>query len=371
MDDIEFIVYNKGNSYRRRVVAKTSSTVLPANTTPVSTFTLDDDHDALPALTEKGARCAYRFRGVEWFRGRVGPLSGVGPRGTTTLVVEGDFRKLWDWQGSPKPTAAIATQTTIDEEYARYIGVTEAVFRSALVANFSRLGVPWTVAPSLGRGIPDQRVEFRFHPLAEKLIPLLDAANLLVQLSYHPTTAAVTVSLREAETLGRPLSELTGAFDDFDWSRNPPGATRATIGGAGEGVERQFLQVINAELEADWGDIIETFKDSRMADASADLSVDGAEALAELAPTVGVGLDLQETDALRFGETFLVGDRIPVKLGPLEQFTERITQVQIDDTPEDGVKVTPRLGEIENSADAELGAIVARLARGVRDQGRR
>lgn len=372
MDNIRFVIYDKDDSYQRTVFARNSDTVLPANVAPTSLFVVDDDDVALPDLLQDGARCAYRFRGVEWFRGMVSKVDGVGPRGSTTMLVEGDFRKLWDWQGSPKPTDDdLSTQRTIDQEYARYTGVTEAVARAALVANFARLGVPWDVAPSSGRGASGQRVEFRWHPLAEKLVPLLDAADLIAELSYEAGT--VMVSFRSGVTLPKPITEYTGVMDGYRFNKTKPTATRAVVGGAGEGVEREFIRRVDAARETAWGDIVETFRDSRMSDTSADLSSDALAALADGAPTVGIGMDMQESDRFKFGETFLVGDRIPVRLDRLGDalFTERITQVEITETPDEGVVVTPRLGAVEDSPDAELGAVVARLARGVRDQGRR
>ncbi|HWU28021.1 MAG TPA: hypothetical protein VN041_02885 [Microbacterium sp.] len=362
-DEIRFVVYDKAGTFRRTVVPRLSTAEIPANSTPWAELTLDDDHDALPALTADGARCAYWFRGIEWFRGRVSATPGNGPVGSVTARVEGDFRKLTEWQGWPKPTAAITAQ---DVDYARYTGSSEDVFKAALAANFSRLGVPWTVAASLGRGSA-ARAEFRFHPLAEKTIPALDADDLIVTIGYAPDPV---VDVRASALVPGLLSDLTGALEDYDWTRNAPSATRVVVGGAGEGAARELYQQIDTAREADWGDIIETFKDSRMADAGADFSIDAAEALAEGAPTVGVSMQLQESVKFRLGTTFLPGDRVRVKVGPLD-LIERITLARVEDSPDQGVVVTPHLGSIEDSPDAQLGAQVAGLARGLRDAGRR
>jgi hypothetical protein len=363
VDDLKFVVYDKAEAFRRTVVPRMSSTELIANGIPNSEFVLDDDDPALSAVTAEGARCAFWFRGVEWYRGRVGATPGTGPNGATTIRVEGDFRKLWDWQGWPKPSAAVNAQ---DVEYDRFTGPSESVFKSAISAAFTRLGVPWTVGADLGRGT-STRVEFRFHPLAEKLIPALDVDDLIVTIAYDPHPV---VDVRLAKTVGGVLSDLTGALENYSWNRDAPSATRVVVGGAGEGVERDFLLAIDAARESGWGDIIESFRDSRMAGDGADLSIDAAEALADGAPTAGVSMSLQESVRFQFGKTFIHGDRVPVKVGPLD-LTERITSVRIDDTPEDGVIVTPHLGAHEDSPDAELGAQIAGLARGVRDAGRR
>lgn len=362
-DEMKFVVYDKAGAFRRTVLPRSATAELLANATPWAEFVLDDDDPSLPAVTADGARCAFWFRDREWFRGRVSETPGEGPIGSLTARVEGDFRKLWDWEGWPKPTAPTGPQ---DVEYARYTGPAETVFKAALAANFTRLGVPWTVAPDLARGLP-ARADFRFHPLAEKTLAALDDNDLIVEISYGPDPV---VDVRAADVVPGLLSDLTGVLEQYKWGRKAPSATRVTVGGAGEGTAREFFHQIDTVREADWGDIIETFKDARMADAGADMSIDAAEALAEGAPKSGVSMQLQESERFRFGTTFLVGDRVRVKVGPLDQ-TERITSVQIEDGHENGVVVTPRLGAVENSPDAELAAQVAALASGMRDAGRR
>lgn len=362
-DDIRFVVYDKAGNFKRTVVPRLSTSEIPANGTPWAELVLDDDHEALPALTAEGARCAYWFRGVERFRGRVAATPGNGPVGSVTVRVEGDFRKLWEWQGWPKPSAPITAQNV---DYARYSGTSEDVFKAALSANFARLGVPWTVTASQGRGKP-ARAEFRFHPLAEKTIPALDSHGLIVTIGYSPNPV---VDVRASKLIPGLLSDLTGVLEEYTWTRDAPSATRVVVGGAGEGALRELYQQTEPAREAAWGDIIETFKDSRMADAGADMSIDAAEVLAAGAPTVGVSMQLQESAKFRYGSTFDVGDRVRVKVGPLD-LVERISLVKIADSPDLGVVVTPHLGSVVDSPDAQMAAQIASLARGMRDAGRR
>lgn len=364
MDTLRFVVYDKEDTFRRQLTPGSSDTVLIANGIPTAEFTVDDDDPSLDDLTADGARCGYWFRGVEWFRGRVDSIEGTGPIGDVSFRVTGDVRKLWDWQGWPEPDAPVTVQT---EEYARYTGVSESVFKDALTENFTRLGVPWTTAADLARG-SSTRVEFRFHPLAEKLIPVVDVDDLIVTIVYDD--GDVIVDLRDAETVPGVLSLKTGVLEEYGWNLTAPTATRVVVGGAGEGVARDFILMVDTARETAWGDIIETFRDARMADDGADLSIDGAEALAGGSPTAGVSMQLVESDRFRFGDTFIHGDQVRVQVGPVDVL-ERITRVQITDTPNDGIVVTPHLGSIDDNPDAELGSQVAALARGVRDTGRR
>lgn len=363
MDGVSFIVYDKAGTFQRLVVPKSSSTTLLRNGISFSELTLDSDHVALEAATAKGARCAMRFRGREWLRGRVSSTPGHGPDGDTVIRVEDDVRKLWAWLGWPKPSAALNAQT---DEYARYSGPAESVVKAAIAANVTRLGVPWTVAPSLGRG-PTSKAELRFHPLGDKLMPVLDAAGLVLTLAHDGL--AVTVDVRASQLVAGLLSDLTGNLEAYSWTKEAPTSTRVIVGGRGEGVEREFYSKVDAATESDWGDVIETFVDARNAEVGGSLEPDADEALAEGRATAGISMDLVESDRFRLGTHFLIGDRVRVKVGPLDQ-EEPITQVVIDDTP-DGVVVTPKLGTADDDPDVQIGNQIAALARGARDEKRR
>lgn len=362
-EGVSFVIYDKAGEFRRQVLPNSSSTTLLRNGISFSEFVVDSDHVALPAATAPGARCAMRFRGREWLRGRVSSTPGHGPDGETTIRVEDDIRKLWDWYGWPVPSAGLNAQI---DEYARYSGSAESVVKAAIAANVTRLGVSWTVSASLNRG-PASRAEFRFHPLADKLTPILDAAALMLELTHDGLD--VTVDVRESALVAGVLSDLTGNLEAYSWTKDAPTATRVVVGGRGEGVAREFFGKVNTDLEADWGDIIETFADARNSEEGGSLEPDADDALADGLPTAGVSMDLLESDRFRLGTHFLVGDRVRVKVGPLDQ-QEPITQILIDDSPS-GVVVTPKLGTAEDDPDVQLGNQIAALARGARNEKRR
>lgn len=371
MDTLKYVVYDKAGNFQREFSGVKSDAEPMSNQIGTATLTLDDDHAALPALTARGARCAVWFRGHELFRGKVIRIPGAGPKGTVSIFIESDFRKLWQWYGWPVPGAAISAQTS---EYRNYSGTAEAVFKTAMSENVARLGVPWTVAPSLGRGslIPaTSPVSFRFHPLAEKLVPVLDNDDLVVVLTYdendHPT-----VDIREADTVQGIITVESGVSDSYQFSIESPTATRAIVGGRGEGVERELVTVIDSAREAEWGDIIETFVDSRNSDVGTDIAPYGTEALVEAAPRIGVSLDIVETARFQYLKQFREGDLAHVRLGPIDSL-EQITSVSISEDPNDGVLVTPHIGsaDVDAETDVAFARAIGALARGQRDQGRR
>lgn len=371
MDTLKYVVYDKAGNFQRQFSGVRSEAEPMSNQTSMATLTLDDDHAALPALTAKGARCAVWFRGHELFRGKVIRIPGSGPGGTVSIVIASDLRKMWHWQGWPVPSAAIGAQTS---EYRSYSGATETVFKTAMAENILRLGIPWTITPTLGRGslIPSgSPVSFRFHPLADKLIPVLDDDDLVVMLTYDENDNVI-VDVREADTVQGVITVESGVADGYQFSIEAPTATRAVVGGRGEGVEREFVAVVDSAREAEWGDIIETFVDSRNSDEDADITPYGTEALVAAAPRIGVALDIVETARFQYLKQFREGDLAPVRLGPIDSL-ERITSVSISEDPDDGVTVTPHIGsaDVDAETDVALARAIAALARGQRDQGRR
>lgn len=362
-DTLTFAIYDKAGTFKRQFSGVEATLDLAGNVIPTATFVLDDDDPALPAVVANGARAAVMFRGVERCRGLIRETPGTGPEGRVTAHVVGDLRKLWQWQGRPVPSAAVGAQT---QAYRTYTGPAETVFKNALAENFARLGVPWTVAPSLGRG-STTRAELRFHPLADKVLDALTANDLVVTLSY--VGGGVVVDVREARTVPGVFTVASGVPDEFTFARKAPSATRIIVGGRGEGVEREFVEVRDTALEADWNDIIEGFVDARNTDEGSDITIDGQEALAEGRPTSGLTTTLNETDRFRYGTTYTEGDLVRVRVGPIDHVQP--VSVSITETAEDGLVVTPHIGDIEDDTDAVLARQVARLARGVRDTGRR
>lgn len=363
-DGLRFVIYDKTGAFRCQFEGVDATADLTANVVPTATFTLDDDRKELAAVTANGARCGVWFRGVERFRGIIQETPGEGPAGDVTGHVRGDIRKLWHWQGWPVPTAGVGAQTSA---YSVHSGPSETVFKDALAENLLRLGVPWTVAPSLGRGSATV-ASLRFHPLADKLLPALEADNLIVVLTYGDD-GAVLVDVRPARTIPGVLTIASGVPEGYSFERTGPTATRVVVGGRNEGVDREFVEFRDTALEADWGDIIEVFKDARNTEEGADLTVDAREALAEGRPTSGISTTLNETDRFRYGTTYTEGDLVHVRLGPIDRLQP--VSVSITETAESGVVVTPRIGDVKDDTTDTLAHDIARLARGIRDTGRR
>ena len=351
---LEFIVTTSAGVFRQVAVPKRAHVELLWNQVSFAELTFDDD-DKVWADLKPGARVRILFDDVQVMAGPLVKRAGAGPIGDVTATIEDDFR-LFRNLGWQKPSAAIGSQT---DEYKRYTGPTETVVKAAAADLSARLGLGWTIPATTGLGSA-QRVEFRMHPLVDKLVPLLDADRLTWSITNK------TVDVTAGSLFPRILTAESGVLADYTWSETAPEVTRVIVGGEGEGTARLFQRYIDAPRESTWGFIAEVFRDSRMAQGITDLSPDAAETLAEGAPRVTIAGELNETAFFRFG-TYHVGDRVRVQVDGLD-VTEPIRSVVIDDSPDNGLTVVPSIGSLEYTADTALGAHVSALAQSVRDQ---
>jgi len=354
---LEFAVHDVADGFLSLAVPNTAFVKLLWNQVSFAELEFDSDDRALANLAP-GARVHVMWDGEPVLRGPVVNWKGTGPGGSTTVIVEDDFRVfrnlLW-----PKPDAAITAQT---DEFKRYSGVTEAVVKEAAGDLADVLGASWSVAASSGAG-STQRLEVRFDKFLECVAPALEADKLTL------TFNAGEVDVVEGSTFPRVLTEDTGVLGDYEWTIEAPTVTRVVVGGEGQGAARVLREYKNTPRETEWGFVSAAFVDSSLAEGVTDFTPDAAAAFQEGAAKVTVASDLIESDWFRFGK-YKVGDLVHVQVGPVN-VTEVIRVVEIRDDPDQGTVVVPSIGTGAASMDERLGRQVMALARGVRAQGRR
>lgn len=364
-EDIRFVVTDKAHQYKGTIIAKSSEITLGWNVASVANFRVDDDHRMLEHLATEGARVRVLVDGVQEMAGPVENLKGTFPNGDVAATVRDDFLQLSYVLAWAKPTAAITAQ---DQEYRSYSGVSETVAKTAIGEASTRLGLGWVVAASGGKGT-STRVDTRFHSLSDKLLESLIRDRLRLTLVRDPA-GVVTVDVTAGAVIPRTLTLESGLLDGGEWSLQVPTATRVIVGGAGEGVARQLAEYVDTAREALYGFKREVFRDARMSDEGADLSEDAAGTFEEGAAKASISCDLAESSWFRYRAGYHVGDVVSVQVGPVST-SEVIRQVVIRESEREGVTVVPSIGETSDSPDQQLAQAVGRLARNVRDQGRR
>jgi hypothetical protein len=127
--------------------------------------------------------------------------------------------------------------------------------------------------------------------------------------------------------------------------------------------------VIDTAREADWADITEAFVNASRREEGDDLTPDGQAALDAGAPSTSIAMTLTEQPSFQYRKSYQLGDLVNTKVGEL-QSTEVIQRVLIKDEPNNGVTITPSIGDVVRNEIHQLTRQLARLQATVRSQGR-
>jgi hypothetical protein len=361
-------IYDKAFGFQCLIGDPRNLTVTPRyNQISTATFAVDADHRRLPQLLADGARAVVSYHGEVLVSGPINLRQAQGPAisGIVTLYVDGDFRILDNVLAWTVPTAAISAQTA---EYYVLTGGAEFIVKDLVTKNaINRLGMPVVCAGDLSRGavIPGG-IKARFQSLRDVLLPAVETAG--IGITFQQSGTSIVCDVYAPITYPVTLSENAGMITDWTWSSRNPTTTRVVTGGAGDGTARVFRAVSDPTLEATFGDKVEVFRDARDADTTTLQDARGQETLTEGAAKYGFSLTLAETDTFRYGGPggVHVGDIVTVDLGFATR-TDVLREATLTWNTDDGVQVTPRVGEIQDNPDRALGDFLRKLRKGISD----
>ena len=368
--DLLITVYRKdftrmgwiGNPLSVRAVAR-------HNQVGTAEITVDAGHHQVQNLMLPGARCVITIGDEHLVGGVVENRTGRGPstQATFTFHVQDDFRLLTDMLGWPTPTVAnpnvagaIGGQNVV--EYDVKSGPAETVVKWFVSRNAARLGLPVTVAADQGRGA-NIRCELRMHPLTERLYPLVDQAGIGVTVRQGPS--GLVMDCYTPTVRANPLTEESGLVVDWEWQHTPPAATRVVVAGGGEGTARMFRLAKNATLETEWGYVREDFRDARDTTDPVVMDARALETLTEAAPLWGLKLTLSDVGAGEYGRAFRVGDTVTHQIAPGAAVTDVVREAEINLTANEGLRVTPVVGD-RSSPDRTTARAISAIQRALR-----
>lgn len=350
-----------------------------------ASFAIDSDHPRAGDLTVPGARCVIDYF-PDWdsddpladpmepitLSGSVDEITGEGPEGSAvrTFAVTDDWHAVFtDLQGWPNPTGTPAQQGN-DTAYFTRSGPAETVLKQVVAPNATRQGLELVIPTNLGRG-SNIAVALRMHPLGDKLFPAVDIAGLGVRVVQRNNQLVLECWVPAVHT--RVLDEGSGVIVEGSYQRRRPTVTRVMVGAGGEGTARVFRHYIDAPRETEWGrrNRREVFIDARDVDVAEPaletiLASRAQEALDEGRARAGLTAKLAETDEWRLGKTFNIGDTSPLQVSDGPILTDRIRRAHIT-WDENGLEVTPYVGDWEDTVDEVIVAAVTNIARGYRD----
>lgn len=330
--------------------------------------TVAANHHRAALLGAKGARLGITFRGEPLLTGPIRAPSGAGPGAAGDLVysMQSDFRILHNVLGWPSPSKPLTQQGDDGAYYTIGRRPAETVLKDVVARNaVERLGFPLTIAPDLGRGAI-MEASFRMHPLYDRLFPGLDTAGLGVSVTM--AYGGLVLDTYVPRIYPNVLTEQSRVIQKWSFSGTGPDATRVVVGGQGQGDLRIFEAIPDTALEAEWGDIIEVFRDARDTADGATYLLRGQETLNETAPRGTLTVELAETDRFRYGgpKGIHVGDLATARVRAGITVTDVLREVNFSWNRSDGLKLSSTIGPKDDPLDNLMKAITT-LARGVHD----
>jgi len=157
------------------------------------------------------------------------------------------------------------------------------------------------------------------------------APGLVFQV-YEPAdrTATVRFSLE--------LGNLVG----YKYVSDAPGANFVVVAGAGEGVDRIIREGSDSASIAEWGRI-EEFVDRRDSDDLTDLDQTVIKELGDKASPVGLSLSPLDTDQMKFGVHWELGDKVTAVIDGVA-IRDRVREVRFT-IDEQGEQIVPSIGD--------------------------
>lgn len=383
---------------------------------------LGQQDTALAHLMQPGARLTVEYRGEPFMSGPVWGLSGsILDNQPVTLQLRDDWMHL-DNPAYVRPAGNIVASSLTDLAQATVTGTAgasgtvkgqggyykwpavssrEAAVKAILLENLrDRLGMDVRAKPDQGRGGAATGLpRVRFSTLAEAVTPVLRAGGLTLKIWQDTTNPWLWIDVAEVTVHPQSMTAESGVLKGGSWTISPPQVTRAILGGPGEVAARAFWPMKNAALEAEWGIVLERFKDATGAglewvDDTADalkiakyyllspyvttaekaafvayMDADAATMLVEGQPTSGLAIELSETERFHFGgaDGIQLGDLVPVKAQGRDFTQNRVTEATLTLSSNGAFTATPFVGERTNDPNRRLAQAIAAVARSQRN----
>lgn len=323
----------------------------------VATVTVGLENDAIPLLGGQGNRVVIKDEyGNPILSGPIRSGQGDGgPNGTLTYTVESDERLLWRMLGWPLPGSPLTSQGTGNDVRT---GPAETVLKGYIGANATRLGLPVTVAPDLGRG-ETITGSIRMTPLSDTLLPLLTTSG--IGLSVVQTGTSLLMDVYETTAFPYPLTDTAGIVQDWSWSWQAPSVTRVVVGGSAG-----FASVVDTAGEAAWHDVIEQYVDDSSESDPTKLTTDGQTALTDGAANAGLTVTLSETENFKPLVDINRGDTVSLGVGPGITVTDTLATMVLNWDRNTGFTVAPTAGDHTNDPTKTLVRQMVKLGRKVR-----
>ena len=161
------------------------------------------------------------------------------------------------------------------------------------------------------------------------------------------------------------FSEGLGNLRALTYKQSAPTVTHALVqGGEVEApADRIFTEVADTVAAAAWWRVEQLVSGSADSDTDGELTQDGTEALADGAQPVELATVTVDTEDLKAGRDFGLGDRVTVALPTGLEVEDLVRSIHLQATPNSGEHVTSLIGSPSATSDPQMVRLVRELGR--------
>lgn len=220
----------------------------------------------------------------------------------------------------------------------------------------------------------DTSITTRFEPLLEVCRrAAVNGGGLGFRVHTDAGQRVFDVYAPADKTATARFSKGLGNLRSVQYKQSAPTVTHALVSGNHTEADpdadppvaesRTFVAVADAAAAAEWWRVEQHIDGSADTDAEGELTAAGSEALAEGADPVELVTTTVDTEDLRAGRDFDLGDRVTVALPTGLEVTDIVRSIHLQATPESGEYVSSLIGSPEASTASDMVRIVRELSR--------
>ncbi|MEV4335770.1 siphovirus ReqiPepy6 Gp37-like family protein [Streptomyces sp. NPDC049590] len=154
-----------------------------------------------------------------------------------------------------------------------------------------------------------------------------------------------------------------GNLRSFTFKRSAPTVTHALVSGSEQAFPRPYVEVADTTAASSWWRVEQLVDSSADSNDGGQLTQEGRQALAEGAAPVELSTVTVDTEDLRAGRDFGLGDKVTVALPTGLEVRDLVRSIRLQASPESGEQVTSLIGSPDATTDPQMVRIVRELSR--------
>jgi hypothetical protein len=333
-------------------------------------------HPYVMAQLQPGNRLVVVRDGAVWM---AGPMEipqdfswGIGsegeaPPGKVTVAFSDDLARPAGYLTWPNPAAAWSAQP--ETAYQLTSTNAETILRTLINLNCGPGALVARRIPNLALGpVAGVGTAVSVQTRLERLLDVcrrvaIDGGGLGFRTRQTSSQIEFEVYAPQDLTSTARFSEGLGNLRAVTYKRTAPTVTHALVTASADAFPRTYLEVADTSAASAWWRVEQLVDSSAVDDVNGELTQEGNQALAEGAAPVELATVTVDTEDLRAGRDFGLGDRVTVALPHGVEVTDVVRSIHLQATPGSGEYVTSLVGSPEATSDPQMVRLVRELSR--------